>query len=92
MDLAKALSDKNMTKRMSELTFNYVNSKHGKFTLETCILSILDENIPEDAVIPVGITCIRLIDKHSEVFDEMKSGLSSTMKQSIMDKISEKLS
>jgi len=53
---------------------------------------ILDENIPEDVVIPVGITCIRLIDKHSEVFDEMKCGLSSKMKQSIVDKISEKLS
>ena len=92
MDLVKTLSDPNVQARLHETAFNYVNNKHGKVTLETCLLSILDKNIPEDDVIPVGITCICLINKHSGVFDETKEGLSRKMKQSIMDTISEKLS
>jgi hypothetical protein len=92
MDLVETLRDPHVSRHLCDTAFNYVNNKHGKFTLETCLLSILDKNIPEDFVIPVGITTIRLIDKHSATFDEMKSGLSSNMKQSIMDKMSEKLS
>ena len=91
MDLVKTLSDPEVKRRLSEIAFNYVNNKHGIFNLEKCLLSILDENIPEDVVIPVGITCIYLIGKNSKVFDELKSGLSNEMKQSIMNKITEKL-
>ena len=58
--------------------------------LKNCLLSILDDNIPEKYVIPVGFLSIRLIDKHSNVFNDMKSWFIRKYEKSIMDKISQK--
>ncbi len=84
--------DQNINSELYKTAFEYVKNKHSIFTFENCLLCILDDNIPEKYVIPVGFLSIRLIDKHSNVFNDMKSGLSENMKKSIMDKISQKLS
>ena len=83
--------DQNINSELYKTAFEYVKNKHSIFTFENCLLCILDDNIPEKYVIPVGFTCICLIGKHSDVFNKMKPGLSEKLTKSIMDKISQKL-
>ena len=90
MDMDKD-ENKELNLQQYKTTFEYVTNKHGIFTFENCLLCILDDNIPEKYVIPVGFTCICLIGKHSDVFNKMKPGLSEKLTKSIMDKISQKL-
>jgi len=72
--------------------FDYVNGKHGKVNLETCLAEMYNKNLDEDYIVCICLACISLIESGKDDFEKIEEGLSEKMKKSVMRQVGEQLS
>lgn len=72
--------------------FDYVNGKHGKVNLETCLAEMYNKKLDEDYIVCICLACISLIESGKDDFEKIEEGLSEKMKKSVMRQVGEQLS
>lgn len=67
--------------------FEYLNTNYKKVNLATCIQALQSDETPKEKRFCIGWAALSLIYEHSQEYDNIKPGLSDSMKQEIIKKM-----
>ena len=67
--------------------FEYLNTKYKKVNLATCIQGLHSDETPQEKRFSIGWAALSLIYENSQEYDNIKPGLSNSMKKAIIDKM-----
>lgn len=73
--------------QMFNTAFEYLNTKYKVVNLATCIQGLQSEETPEEKRFSIGWAALSLIYEHSQEYDNIKPGLSNSMKKVIIEKM-----
>lgn len=89
--IMEGLIDPGVQEAIFKKAFDYVNGKHGKVNLETCLTEMYNSDLDEEYIVCVCLACISLIESVKDDFEKIEEGLSEKMKKSVMTQVGEQL-
>tara|TARA_Y100000389_G_scaffold198713_1_gene235712 strand:- start:1216 stop:1488 length:273 start_codon:yes stop_codon:yes gene_type:complete len=67
--------------------FEYLNNKYKKVNLATCIEALESDETPQEKIFSIGWAALSLLEKGSDDFEKVESGLTNKMRKKIIEKM-----